>query len=371
MTKKKILFITPSLARTGSEMVLWYLLKNIDPDKFTPYVFCLREGELYNQLPPTIKKTIAYKGTKSWYKKAFRGFLKLFGIEPIGYQLKQIQSKFKADLWYVNTILIPQAHPIAKELNVNIATHIHELLFAYTFIKAQEFKQIIDYSTVTIGCSTLVCEKLSDIGHSNIKLQNSFIDEKAISPDQNKINEIKKELGISGSDFVWVISGTVAYMKGLDYVLQLIEHFKNEPVKIVWIGAVQNNGLSYYVQNIVEKEYPGKLIFTGAVNDFYYEYLSLANGLLLLSKEESFSLVMLEAAYLGIPIVAFNTGMAKNFIKEGMGKLVDSWNVADMITAMTAMHLNLDHDDRQLKDAVLEYTVANQLPKFENLLLEL
>jgi glycosyltransferase involved in cell wall biosynthesis len=369
--KKKILFITLSFDRTGSEMVLWYLLNNLDSNKFTPYLFCLREGELYSQIPSAVQKSIAYKGTKSWYKKAFRGMLKLVGIEPIGYQLKQIQSKFKADLWYVNTILIPQAHSVAKELNINIATHIHELMFAYTLIKAQEFKNIIDYSTTTIGCSTLVCEKLKDIGHPNIKLQNSFINEKIIHPNPIKIEEIKKELGITPADFVWVISGTVAYMKGLAYVLQLMEHFKNEPVKIVWIGGIQNNGLDYYIQTVAAKKYPGKLIFTGSVNEFYYEYLSIASGLLLLSIEESFSLVMLEAAYIGIPILAFNTGMAKHFIKEGMGLVVDSWNESDMIASMREMHKNAYHDDELLRTSAMEFTVSNQLPKFENLLLEL
>ena len=56
----------------------------------------------------------------------------------------------------------------------------------------------------------------------------------------------------------------------------------------------------------------------------------MANGLLSLSKEESFSLVMLEAAYLGIPTVSFATGMAKSFIKEGMGKVVERFDVDEM-----------------------------------------
>jgi glycosyltransferase involved in cell wall biosynthesis len=369
--KKKILFITPSFARTGSEMVLWYLLKSIDREKFTPYLFCLTEGELYHQISSTIEKSIAYKGTKSLYKKAFRGLLKLMGIEPIAYQLKKIQSKFKADLWYVNTILIPQAHPAAKTLNVNIATHIHELLFAYTFIKEQELKHIVDYSNTIVGCSILVCDKLAEIGHPNIKLQNSFIDETVINPDQNRVDELKRKLGIANEDYVWVISGTVAYMKGIDYVLQIVEYFKNKPVKIVWIGGIQNTGLDYYIQTLTEKKYAGKLIFTGAVNSDYYNYLSLGNGMLLLSKEESFSLVMLEAAYLGIPIIAFNAGMAKSFIDVGMGKVVDSWNVADMIAAMEYQHQSLERNSKLLKASAMEFTVSSQLPKFENLLLEI
>ena len=369
--KKRILFITPSFARTGSEMVLWHLLNNLDTSQFEVYLFCLRRGELFDQIPNNIQKSISYKGSKNWYKKAFRGLLKLFGVEPIGYQLKKIQAKFKADLWYVNTILIPQAHGAANQINVNIATHFHELLFAFTFIKANEFKDIINYSSSLIGCSTLVCEKLEAIGHPQIKLQNSFIDEKTIKPNEGRIKAIRKELGIEDHDFVWVISGTVAYMKGLNCVLQLVEYFNDEPVKIVWIGGVQDRGSDYYIQTVVAKNYPSKLIFTGAIEQEYYEHLSLANGLLLISSEESFSLVMLEAAYLEIPILSFNVGMAKSFIKEGMGKVIANHNVDDMIVAMENMHQNLNTDKELLRLSAMEYTVENQISKYQKLLLEL
>ncbi len=369
--RKKVLFITPSLARTGSEMVLWYLITNLDRTKFTPYVFCLQKGELYDQLPSYINKSIAYRKSGSWYKKAFRGILKTFGIEPIGYQLKQIQKEFQADLWYVNTILIPQAHSVANKQQIKIATHFHELMFAFSFIKAQEFKNIIDYSDVTIGCSELVCEQLRNVGHRNIKLQNSFIDEQFIKTNIQRIKQIKDELSIAESDFVWVISGTVAYMKGLDDVLKLAEYFKNDPVKIIWVGGDIDNGLNYYMHTVAASKYPGKLMFMGNVTDDYYNYLSLANGLLLISKEESFSLVMLEAASLGIPIVSYNVGMANEFIKDGMGKVVDSWNITDMIAGMNYLHQNTTQNTDLLKNAVTAYTAAKQLPHFQKLLQEM
>ena len=79
---------------------------------------------------------------------------------------------------------------------------------------------------------------------------------------------------------------------------------------------------------------------------------------------------MLEAAYLQIPIVAFNSGMAKKFIKPGMGQVVDSWNIEDMAKAMNNIS-NMAVDKDLLRNEVQEYTLKNQIGKFEALLAEL
>ena len=368
--KKKVLFITPSLDRTGSEMLLWYLLNKLDLNQFEPYLFCVRKGQLYHEIPQAIGKSTSYRVGK-WYHKAFRGILKLFGIEPIGYQLKQLQQRFKADYWYVNTIIVPQAYPVAQQLGLKVVTHVHELNYAFGLIKAQQFKNIIDCSTTIVGCSNLVCNAIGQLGHPDVRLQNCFINGKTINPHPQRVAELRQELGLKDNEFVWVVSGTMAYMKGLNELLPILEHFKQAPIRIIWVGAMQDNGLEYYTETVANLKYPGKLIFTGSVPADYYNYLSLANGLLLLSKEESFSMVMLEAAYLGIPIVSFNVGMAKQFIKEGMGKVVDSWNLEDMYPAMEYLHQNPKQDQKLLKEAVKEFDLDQQLPQFEALLASL
>lgn len=365
--KKKVLFITPSLDRTGSEMLLWYLINNLDPDKFESYVFSLRKGELFHQLPNGVGKSTAYRVGK-WYLKAFRGVLKLFGTEPIGYQLKQIQKRFKADLWYANTILIPQAPLAAKAVGVKMTTHFHEFMYAYGFIKSGAFRDIVEHSDVLVGCSPLVCEKLTGLGHPKVLLQHSFIDPQKIRTDAKRVNALRQQHGIAENDFVWLISGAMAYMKGLDLVLAIAQHFKNKPVKLIWVGADLHNGLDYYVKTVATKQNWQHLVFTGAVSADYYNYFELANAYLSLSREECLSLAMLEAATLGKPIVSFNTGIAKSFVREGMGLVVDGFNVADMIKAMETFWQDPSYNAELLKEAAAIYTAERQLPNFEKLL---
>src|SRR5690606_29195177 len=163
--------------------------------------------------------------------------------------------------------------------------------------------------------------------------QNSFIDTHTIHVNRKRVAEIREELGIQPSDFVWVISGVVTYMKGLDYVIPILKAFSHLPVKIIWIGKLLNTGLDFYVKRVADNKFPGKLIFTDALSTDYYDYMAMGNGYLSVSREECLSLAMLEAAYLGIPIVSVNNGIAASFVQDGMGKVIYGSKVEDITTA--------------------------------------
>ena len=368
---KKILFITQHLERTGSEMVLWHLLNNLDPQKYSLYVFCMTKGELYDHLPPHIQKSVVYKNSGQWKLKKFKSLLNLFKINPFEYQLKQIQKEFKPDVWYINTIVIPHVARMGNSFDVKVITHFHELLHAFTFVQHDELKKIITSTDTCIACSEEVKDRVTEMGHRKVRIQNSFIDTKTIHVDPQRVDEIKKELGILPADFVWVISGVATYMKGLDYIIPLLDKFNQLPVKIIWIGRVLNTGLDYYVKQVSETKYPGKFLFTGALFEDYYNYLAVGNGFLMLSREESFSLVMLEAAYLGIPIVAVEAGIAKGFIQEGMGKITKGSKVGDITEAMEWLHNHPQQNPEKLRESAMAYTVETQLPQYEALMAEI
>lgn len=364
----KIMFVTQNLDRTGSEMVLWYLLKNLDPEKYAVYVFCIAEGELYKTLPYHVKKSVPYRSSGKRKHKILMRILKLFGINIMEFQIKRMQKKFQADVWYFNSIVMPEVFELACNLDVKIITHFHELLHAYTFIRYEDLKQILSYSDTCIACSQEVRDKITDMGHPDVRIQYSFIDTGLININPTRVDKIKEELGILPSDFVWVISGVATYMKGLDRILPILGAFRDQAVKIIWIGRLLNTGLDFYVKYVAEDKFPGKLIFTGALSGDYYDYMAVGNGFLSISREECLSLAMLEAAYLGIPIVTVNKGIAVPFIQEGMGKVIKSSNVEDITAAMDWLHHHLTQNPRKLKESAMEYSLQKQLPHFEALI---
>jgi glycosyltransferase involved in cell wall biosynthesis len=370
---KKILFITPTFARTGSEIVLWNLIKNLDPKKYEIFLFSIKKGELLNVLPPHIKTAVSYKFSGKWNLKWFRAILKLLGVEnQVCYQLRQIQKEFKADLWFVNTIIVPDAYLAAATLNVKVATYFHEIGNALALIKGGDLQRILTFSHTCVGCSEIVVEKLQELGHENIKLQNSSIDEGGIQPNERIISNIKDRLGITSEDFIWVISGTASYMKGLDLILPLLKHFKNTRVKFLWLGEHTNTGLDLYVKSAAERISPGQVIFTGPLSEDYYSYLAAGNGLLILSREETFSLVMLEAAYLQMPIVGYDSGMLSKFIENDMGRVVTGLDSDKLCQAMEWVQQNQASINRtKLHAKTKRFTLQSQIPLFGNLLKEI
>lgn len=367
---KKILFITQNLARTGSEMVLWYLLNHLPEREFKAYVFCINRGELFEQLPDSIEKSISYKHSGSVTDKILRGILKASGKDPFEYQLMRIHHRFRPDLWYVNSIAIPQVYPVAEKLTVKVATHFHELLFAFTYLKKSEMEAIIRRSDYCIACSAAVLKNIQRMGHKEVRLQPSFIDDTAIRTDPVRIQQLRQELQLSESDFVWVMSGSVIYMKGLNYIIDLLEALKEEAFKIVWVGGSQHTGLDYFVQQVAYTKFPRKLIFAGPQSEDYFNYLALADGFLMLSHEESFSLVLVEAAYLGIPLVSLNTGIAAEFIKRGMGQVSKSASIEDIVVAIQQVRQE-SPQPHLLKSEASKFTMSQQINDYLELLKEI
>src|SRR5690606_34047417 len=142
--KKKILFITNTFGRSGSEMLLLYIINNLNRDKFEALLFCQFNGELINDLPKDVKSFIAYRKSKNLFKKIFRKVLQLIKINPLHYQLRKIQRKAGADLWYVDTIVNPDVYAVANELNIRVITHFHELPTAYNYNSAKEMQNILE-----------------------------------------------------------------------------------------------------------------------------------------------------------------------------------------------------------------------------------
>ncbi len=363
---KKILFITPYFGRSGSEMQLFYILQNMEKQDFKPYLFSRDNGVLLKLLSKNIKHYVGYKQHNNFLYRILRLLLYAIGVNPIEFQLRIIHKKIKPDFWYINTIANKEAIKLAKKLGVKFVTHFHELPMSYSLVKNEIIETLVKQSTLAIGCSEIVCEKLIDMGHKNVQLLYGFVDDANIKFTR-PIHEIKTELGIKPTDFVWIISGHANTTKGVDFLIPLIKKLKVNH-KIIWLGETDKSGTSFYVEEAKKQQFSDRIIFTGLKSDDYHSYFDIGHAYLSLSREDSFPLVLIEAAHLGKPIVGINSGGINEFVKDGIGIVVHH-NYDELSIAMQNMEINYSNYDKSyLKEYAKKFNPIEQSKKLIKIL---
>ncbi len=364
--KKRILFITPLASRTGSEVMLLNIIQRLDRSKYTVAIASYKKGELLKELPDDVKVYTVPGDFQLIDRINFH-----LGRNPIVTALKKIQKDFKADYWYLNTIVLPKAAETAVSLNVPFVVHFHEMPLSYVYVDKTAFDTIIDKAHHIIGCSEATCLGIRQAGAQNVSLVYSFIEEISRPVDLAEVKKIRSKFGIAPDHFVWMMSGVPSERKGFDFFPEIAEQLNDENVHLIWIGGGEaEDGYKRWVINRIESSTSRTRVhLAGKQKELYSQYLHAANGFILTSRQDPFPLVMLEAASLGKPIVSFPSGGVSELIVEGMGVVTEDISVSQMVNAMKrVMRGELGCDGSVSKTRVKNYTLDAGMKKWEEVM---
>ncbi len=104
--------------------------------------------------------------------------------------------------------------------------------------------------------------------------------------------------------------------------------------------------------------------------DEYYSWLNACDAFLLTSMVDPYPLVMLEAAYLQKPIIAFDSGGVTEFVKEGMGKIVPYYCVNAYLDAIKDfIEGKIPIDKELLRKEAERHDITKRIGEFEDILL--
>lgn len=361
MKQKTILFITPTGGRTGSEMMLWYLLKHLT-GKIKSVIYSCQNGELFAN-HSTADLTFINSTKQGFLYKIYEGvYYQLFKRTPEESRILKIQKQVKADKWYLNTLTMPRFARLAKSLEIPYYMHVHELVSVYDEIVYDDFRFQFDNAEKIICCSAIVEKRIQQMGYKNTVLLHEFIDTEKVKVQQ-KPQELRQQLNIPANAFIWIMSGSMNLRKGYDLVLDLLENLPKNTY-LLWLGNIKKAGVLHYLEQRTKLE---KLNFiqVGEKSGEYYDYLNLADGFVLLAREDPFPLVMIEAAFMQKPIAGFNSGGVSEFLQEGMGSVVDSFNPKDLAEAMIKIQNNETTINKEiLKNRALNFDIKNQIEKW-------
>jgi glycosyltransferase involved in cell wall biosynthesis len=196
-----------------------------------------------------------------------------------------------------------------------------------------EFDRLRDRTSHFVAVSDAVRQNLivnHDIAVENISLIHAFTPIESFSAEEMETKRAValKELGLPENAFIVGGSGTLNWRKAPEAFVQLAHRVKTKspgsPIYFIWIGGAAENDprlfqLSYDAARLQVSEHVRFLEHKKNPLD----YFTAIDVFAMVSREDPYPLVCLEAASLGKPIICFNdAGGMPEFVEEDCGYVV-------------------------------------------------
>ncbi len=354
---KTILFISHDASRTGAPIILLNFLKWFKANTNIPFQILLKNGGELKSEFEAIAPVIIFDQQESTPENLVTKILNRFGLyrkkkQDHANNIKQKLIRDNINLIYANTVVNGEVLEFLADLKCPVISHVHELEMAIQYYAGSGgFEKVKRYTSSYIAVSKAVKKNLIKKHHipeEKIQLVYEFIPIKTHSEDNNsqKQRVIFEQLGITQKAKIICGGGTTDWRKGSDLFVQLalaVSKRYVETVHFLWIGGqtdnIQLERLFYDVKNIGLEKY---IHFLG-IQPNPLDYFAACDVFALVSREDPFPLVCLEAASLGKPIVCFdNAGGEKEFVEDDCGFVVPYLDIQTMADKVIYLLENQD-----------------------------
>lgn len=249
---------------------------------------------------------------------------------------------------YANTADCQTPLRFVQQLKVPVVAHIHELESTIISIGVDKLDEIVRKSEKVIAVANVVRDNLvqnHQVEPGRIEIVYEFIPTlpQLSGSHEERRQQLGRELGVDlPSDAVLICSmGTLHLRKGADLLVALAHsvfrrNSQSRPVHFLWIGGNPED-VPVFQAEAAQAGLSGQVHFIGQRR----EPLNLVDAcdiFALLSREDPYPLVMLEAASLGKPIVCFDrSGGAIEFVEDDAGIAVPYLDVEAMAEGLSKL----------------------------------
>ena len=240
------------------------------------------------------------------------------------------------DLVYSNTItngdILEHLQPRCP-----VITHVHELEYWIEKCGARNLELVKCHTDHFIAASYAVRDVLVnryDINAEKVSVVHEFVRPATFDPSSRR-QSIRNQLGLTNEDYVVVASGWEFWRKGRDLVPQLMCQINRlvpeKPVHFLWVGNYGTNEEEALLKSDLLKSGQDRYFHqTGHVTNAD-DYFAAGDVFALLSRDDAFPLVCLEAASLRLPVVCFmDSGGMPEFVEHDCGRVVPYLDLGSM-----------------------------------------
>lgn len=382
---ENILIITTDAHRTGTPTLLLRTFEYIKLNSDHKLIFIFQEG---GELIPEFEKLgnvhiwneiVDYKINKR-FDKIYKSVLLKLGLlsKQILVQkfLDTLQKDCEVKLIYNNTSRNGHILKLLKQskLNCRVITQVHE---PEKFLSIWDKDGLVSYTFEHTDSFITVSNYVKDvlIQKYNIKKQIEVIPgavDTRLLIDKSK-HELKRELGLSENTFILLSCGWMGWHKGVDFFIQLARKLKMEQkdVYMIWLGGEESDITFQQLEFDIEKLNLNESVRLITNKKNVQDYFNLCDLFLMLSREESFSLVTAEAGFASKPVLCFEKSGGPCEITGGDTRFLIPYGDVDRLFDRI---LALVEDERQRIEmgsflhnrVVANYTIENVANKVLN-----
>lgn len=282
---------------------------------------------------------------RSWAAGVFRKLIDRPWLQPR--RLARVARRWTPgafDVVYNNTATNGDMVAAARRLGCPLVTHVHELgSFLRRFHTPREIAHTLENTDRFIAVSPAVARDLADLGvkKRSIAVVPNFLPELPRAVAADEAGAIRRRLGLADGTALVLGCGHIHPIKGTDLFVDLAARLGQRGARevcCVWLGGETDRRFAAELRREVARRGLAKVVrFLGAVDDVT-AWLAAADVVAVTSREESFSLVALEAAAAGRPVVGFAAARGLEvLLGETPDLLVDDFTAAAMAQRIEAL----------------------------------
>lgn len=368
MTRKKILFVIPTLGGGGAERVVCNIANHLSEEKYQVCIFVVKEGN-----------HVHAKGLKSHVQVVYGNYTKRTGRSVL-FVLKNIR-KLKPHTVFMcmgelSVLLAPfipflrQYQWISRETNV-VSVRLKSKLWVFKVLYIFYKLFYNNYDKIIAQCEDMKQDLVAHcrVKESKIRVINNPVDTHKI--DQ-ALSAEKEQALYSANKINLVACGRLSYQKGFDLLLKEFASMKHiEQYHLTIIGSStkgdwedRSDEINQLIKELSLEKHVSLVPFQSNI----YSWLQAADVFVLSSRYEGFPNVLLEAIYCGTPAVAhLCPGGISEIITPDNGRtfhFYKEWKIDSFEQAVTKV-LCTNYGERHLKYSISHrYGTEVILPKY-------
>jgi glycosyltransferase involved in cell wall biosynthesis len=381
---KKILFIGHDASRTGAPLLLLQFLKWLRRNSKIDFEILLRgSGELIDEYRAVARTHLLHPEILPFPTSRISQLRATLGFpSKLHDALRRSFPKRDFPVVYSNTITNGSLISYFGAASHRIICHVHEMRVLVESVGGADARRSVGEVDLFVAASSAVKDDLKAVlavPEHKIEVVHAFSwpAEPGTGSGANSREETRAELGINASDVVIGMCGITNWGKGADLFPLLARNVRRcasgVAFRFMWVGAQPGSIELLHLLRDTDHLQLNDVISYVPAGPYSRRYLAAMDVFALTSREDSFPLVMLEAASLGIPVLCFeHSGGGPEFVGQDAGVVVPYMDLDSFAEA--AIHLGRDVDarrrygERARAKALGEFSIDRQAPKLAALL---